>query len=255
MEKPTLKKRLTKNRRSGDTASLGNNKSFVTGKEPKVLPKKEATFGISLHSRSQISRIVSFSVNLVQLCGLSIFIGGLVLRGQFHNGDECGMTYSVREFLEIDTSHLNSSPATKDYRLHKFVDRRDPRFQNLLVAERPLRNETDWCSRHSSSLSKRIVLYIPGHWGSYGQSRSVGAHGLQMTRRSNGQEVSRALNALSNGLWTGDAKSERSFLYDVYSVDFGEQGAALHGKFLMWQSDFVASTVQLLAVSRQDIDQ
>ena len=42
---------------------------------------------------------------------------------------------------------------------------------------------------------------------------------------------------------------EENFVYDVYSVDFADQGAALHGQILLFQSDFVASAVRQLAVS------
>jgi hypothetical protein len=249
MEKSMLRKRPTTSHVDENNASTGKNKPDATTNAQNELPKEDASSSDSFRFLSQKWRLVSLLFVLLQVGGLSMFISGFILRGPFHNGEECEMTYSMREFLEIETSFHHHSPATKQYKLYKFVDQRDPRYQRLLVAKQPLGSNSDWCSEKSHTSGKRIVLYVPGHWGSYSQSRSVGAHGLHLTQRGNGQEVVRALNALRNNLWTGDAKEEGSFLYDVYSVDFAGQGAALHGKFLLWQSEFVASAVQQLAVS------
>eukprot|EP00980_Cylindrotheca_fusiformis_P008065 scaffold1717_cov117-Cylindrotheca_fusiformis.AAC.16 len=188
--------------------------------------------------------LVSLVLFLIHLGALSVIVSGFVLGRQFHNGNECEMTFSGARFLEIESSY-HPSPATKKYKLYKFVDRRDPRYQRLLEAKQPLLNQSKWC-RGDSTMQKRIVLYVPGHWGSYTQSRSLGAHGLQLTQRSYGREVARVLSALGNDMLT-DASKESHFIYDVYSVDFSEQGAALHGKYILYQSDFVASTVRFLA--------
>jgi hypothetical protein len=75
----------------------------------------------------------------------------------------------------------------------------------------------------------------------------VGAHGIQLTGQR--AESRQAQYALAHNLWKGaDAESVDEFAYDVYSVDFAEQGGALHGAFLTLQSDFVASVVQQLEV-------
>lgn len=81
----------------------------------------------------------------------------------------------------------------------------------------------------------------------------MGAHGIQLTGQENVNAnggVRKVQEALANNLWTGDATDEDKFVYDVYSVDFAEQGGALHGQFLRLQSDFVASVVQHLAVGK-----
>lgn len=55
---------------------------------------------------------------------------------------------------------------------------------------------------------------------------------------------------MMDGTWSGKAGRLEDFIYEVYAVDFSEQGGALHGRFLELQSDFVAQVVQSLAVSR-----
>jgi hypothetical protein len=195
------------------------------------------------------TRHVSLFLHLV---ALSIFISGFFLRINLHNGEECEMTYSMRQFLELETpsSFVHSSAATNRYKLYKFVDRRDPRFQQILREKQPL--TSGYCGNNNNNqTSNRIVLYVPGHWGSYTQSRSVGAHGIQLTGQGNGG-LRKVQEALANNLWTGDATDEEKFVYDVYSVDFAEQGGALHGQFLRLQSDFVASVVQHLAVGKKN---
>jgi hypothetical protein len=207
--------------------------------------------------------IVIVAVVVLHLIAIAVFIAGFVLRIQLHTGEECDMTYSLREFLEVETPHFQSpSAATRDYKLYKFVDRRDPRYQPLLAEleqaqqQSPLKGD-EHCiggsaaaasnNNNSNVTRKNIVLYIPGHWGSHSQSRSVGAHGIQMTGQRQNSRL--AQQALATNIWTGDAPNMNQFVYDCYSVDFAEQGGALHGRFLELQSDFVASVVQQLAVS------
>lgn len=192
--------------------------------------------------------LLSFPYAILHMVALYGYSKGIVLRGGFHNGDECTMTYSMREFLEIKTNHVPTSEISKQYKLYKFIDKRDPRYKALSKTKQPLTKTSDWCNGNSDIHPKNIVLYIPGHWGSYSQSRSVGAHGIQSTGTGS-SEVQQMYNALANNLWTGDSADENTFVYDVYSVDFAEQGAALHGEFLRSQSEYVASTVLQLAVS------
>lgn len=190
---------------------------------------------------------------LFHMGGILMFVSGLIFRNEFHNGQECEMTYSMRQFLEIDTNfHSDSnSAATKQYKLFKFVDRRDPRYKQLLKKRQPLYESSKWCMGNDNS-QRSIVLYIPGHWGSYSQSRSIGAHGIQLT---GGRSVERrAIKALGSKEWSGYSEIEDSFVYDVYTVDFAEQGGALHGQYVLFQSDFVASAVRQLVVSLQHLN-
>jgi hypothetical protein len=50
------------------------------------------------------------------------------------------------------------------------------------------------------------------------------------------------------GEWSGKASRLDQFVYEVYAVDFAEQGGAWHGRFLEVQSDFVARVTEQLVV-------
>jgi len=82
--------------------------------------------------------------------------------------------------------------------------------------------------------------------GSYEQSRSLGAHGLQLTQRQNAGQPRRILHALQNNLLTGNATHLEAFVFDVYALDFGEEGAGLHGRLVEQQSSMVADAVEFL---------
>lgn len=96
----------------------------------------------------------------------------------------------------------------------------------------------------------RIAVYIPGHWGSYTQARSLGAHGIQLTqaREPNAQAIRKMLATPPQRPGVEDDEDViGKFVYEVYAVDFAEQGGALHGAFLTMQSEFVASVIEQLA--------
>jgi hypothetical protein len=155
------------------------------------------------------------------------------------------MTYSYPNFVSLTVAGKDSSKLSSHYKLYKFVDGRDPRYQNLLQSSQPLPAGTQQhCGATQGNAT--IVLYIPGHWGSHSQARSLGAHGTQWTQA---REDSRAgTRALMTGEWSGAASRLDQFVYEVYSIDFAEQGGAWHGRFLEAQSDFVAQVVEQLAV-------
>lgn len=192
------------------------------------------------------------------------------------------------------------------YRLLKFTDARDPRHQHLYeisgsmienydtqsnpkgrkrntAAEgRLLDFHDNWCLL-PSNLAKshwknaphphrgHPVLYVPGHWGSFSQARSLGAHGTRWTGRSRSSD--RSLYAIYNSLQTGvgmhdgtdliaDKTEEEiidwlqssysksyldDFVMDVFSLDFdGGEGAALHSSKLLRQANFFARAVETL---------
>ena len=204
--------------------------------------------------------VVSFC--LIHFMAVTLLAVGIYARTQWlHNGSECTMTYSRRVFVPLDDVHSvmsASAPspandtdvfATSDmqryYKLYKFVDQRDPRYQHLLKTGGKNPNR-DWCS---GGVPK--VLYIPGHWGSYEQSRSIGAHGIQMTgSRISAADTRRAQAKLLNSVPKTSSQnttiSLEGFIYDVYAVDFAEQGAALHGQFIVEQAHFVARAIRFL---------
>jgi hypothetical protein len=167
------------------------------------------------------------------------YVGGFLARKQLHTAVECEMTWSWPHFLPI---HF---PTSSYYRLFKFADGRDQRHRSFLTATEPLRG-TDWCGRKNET---HIVLYVHGHWGSYKQARSLGAHGVQLTRAESDAFSRHAEYALANNLWTGVSSESSTFVYDVYSVDFLNQGGALHGQFLVAQSEFISEVIMFLVVS------
>ena len=69
-------------------------------------------------------------------CAVVSFIMGLLLQSRLHTGEECDMTYSMRKFLQIETTGFSNTSSynkiTNQYKLYKFVDQRDPRYQSLL---------------------------------------------------------------------------------------------------------------------------
>lgn len=190
-------------------------------------------------------RLANVTVTVVlHLIAVLLVVYGLVLRSGFHNGDECDMTYSMLNYVPIPVEASTSTT----YKLYKFVDGRDPRHQHLLNRRGAgAANPQDIPQRHCAA-DPFVVLYIPGHWGSYTQCRSLGAHGIQLTRQRDTNEAT-VLKSLRDGatLRNGIADREENFVYEVYCVDFAEQGAAMHGNLIRSQSKYVAQIVRQLA--------
>jgi hypothetical protein len=123
------------------------------------------------------------------------------------------------------------------------------------------------------------VLYVPGHWGSYMQSRSLGAHGTRWTgqRRQHdtgmtmsdrdiydslrtGEGMHDGLGILHDHDYDGTGRNNSSssssyrrreldgFVMDVYALDFDEEGAALHSSTLFRQAEFFARAVRTIAM-------
>ena len=185
----------------------------------------------------------------IHIAALLIVITGFILRISFHSGVECDMTYSMRHFLLLRTN----VPPHPVYRLFKFTDLRDPRQRHLhqnvnAKDEWSATNKTHWCTAPTTNQTT-IVLYVPGHWGSFSQARSLGAHGLQWTRQHHdANRIRNEVALLQNGEWNGRSSTLNKFVYDVYAIDFAEQGGALHANFLCAQSDYVAQVVMSLVV-------
>ncbi|KAL7565989.1 hypothetical protein ACA910_011011 [Epithemia clementina (nom. ined.)] len=166
----------------------------------------------------------------------------------FHHA-ECDMTYSWREFFPVAVEH--STDLSSPYRLYQFFDHRDPRHREMLRTKKrdSYLSGSEGCLNPNTTT---VVLYIPGHGGSYQQSRSLGAHGLQLTDgQDNRQKILMTQRALLQGDWTGTtAKTIHEFVYEVYALDFQEEGTGLHGQFIREQSDFVADAIRHLASSK-----
>jgi pimeloyl-ACP methyl ester carboxylesterase len=198
------------------------------------------------------------------------------------------MTYSRRQFLPLSMNNSNNnsnntsqsqsqshsqphsqSHSQSPYRFWKFIDQRDPRHHRFVTSgslsddsdAEPLTG-TDWClldngsdsdsNRNRNNNKTVAVLYIPGHGGSYEQSRSLGAHGLQLTGARDMRQQRRVISALQRNEWSGATDNDNdpdnidTFIFDVYAVDFGEEGGALHGDLILEQGLFVGQAVRKL---------
>lgn len=253
-QRPSKRPVMEDTRTTSSTSSSATQNTSTAGSQHAT--REEESAALRGRSFSHLRNILQTFNVLLHVIAVTLFVAGFVFADQeLHNGEECSMTYSHRRFLEVQTLNFTStSKATKDYRLYKFVDQRDPRYQSLLRQEEPLKGsehcrgskipQTDGASNQNKNTT--IVLYIPGHWGSYGQARSVGAHGTQMTApRGDPTGASRQGRLLT---WDGHSSLLSNFVYEVYAVSFAEQGGALHGRILELQSDYVAHVVQDLAV-------
>ena len=217
------------------------------------------------------------------------------------------MTFSQFQFLPIrvlQTTTTGKMETRDQYRLLKFTDARDPRHQHLYQISgslienyasqtkqkrtnangRLLEFTDNWCLlSHNITEPKQwnkapyphrghIVLYVPGHWGSFSQARSIGAHGTRWTGRSNHRQTSFIYNSFKTGEGMNDGANLNSpkahgellewvhassilddFVMDVYSLDFAEEGATLHASRLLRQAEFFARSIETL-VQGCDID-
>eukprot|EP00984_Skeletonema_dohrnii_P002994 scaffold1014_cov142-Skeletonema_dohrnii-CCMP3373.AAC.5 len=258
-------------------------------------PKRMASAGIIL--TATISCLVS----------LAFLLWGLIIEGPaFYNGQECTMTYSRFQFLPL---HVPSHPPNNRYRLLKFTDGRDPRHQHFypisgsLVEDYQTQNtkksnqnnngrllefHDNWCLLPRREIDKNAshiewsdaphphrghpVLYVPGHWGSFSQARSLGAHGTRWTGpyhdASTHQKIFESLRSgrgmhdgtqllrnmenstddieLIMDLLSSTQYYQDGFVMDIYAIDFGEEGAALHSSKILNQADFVARAIETL---------
>jgi pimeloyl-ACP methyl ester carboxylesterase len=236
------------NKTNGDITTATTNSDHVevepTTKQKRVAVAKERWLLLP----QTAARRVLWTLRLVAVCA---FVAGTILRTKYlHNGDECSMTYSVRAFLPIETKKTTENAAIgESYNLYKFMDRRDPRYWGLAKKQHQHTNgklsRTDHCHKRHD---RHVVVYVPGHWGTYDQARSLGAHGFGLTEARESREEVRAAQerilAANDTLFHSEEKED--FVYSVYALDFGEQGGALHGRFLDSQSDFLASVVEQL---------
>jgi len=67
---------------------------------------------------------------------------------------------------------------------------------------------------------------------------------LRLTGKADSAVEKSIIDSLGSGALSGDALNEESFIYEVLSVDFAGQGAALHGHFLRSQANYVGASVK-----------
>lgn len=189
-------------------------------------------------------------------------IYGTFLRKRLQNGDECEMTWSSIRFMVLP----NPSPRewwweANRYQMLKFTDGRDERYSHVVDYKRPykeqdrttfhVKKDVNWClPRNPNGKPGRIVMYVPGHEGTYMQARSLGAHGTTLTRH--GHDVSQKdVNHILDRVWDGSmnatAENVKDFLFDVYAVDFGGEGGGLHGSRLFAQAEFLGNALERIA--------
>jgi len=121
------------------------------------------------------------------------------------------------------------------------------------------------------------VLYVPGHWGSFSQARSIGAHGTRWVgpykKGISDREIYNSLlsgKGMHNGhdlynttnhstldefinWWFKSSSSQLKhqktldeFVMDVYTLDFNEQGGALHASILLHQAEYFTRAVETI---------
>jgi PGAP1-like protein len=217
-----------------------------------------------------------FAVTILHVAACLFYAFGVhQAQTRLYTHEECDMTYSRRQFIQLqlnddDATRRSSLPwrdgkmlqdvemeeteetssTTNDYRLFKFFDQRDPRHvQFLNVPEEQALTGNAWCTNTSN---RTMVVYVPGHAGSFQQSRSLGAHGLGLTSRLHGAREQKIVQALGASLMGQDAAALddiNHFVYDVYALDFREQGSGLHGALLEEQARFLVRCIHHLATS------
>ena len=111
-------------------------------------------------------------------------------------------------------------------------------------------HSNDWCTTNpnTNGNSGHIVLYIPGHEGQYKQSRSIAAHGINLSQNSRDLRdfESNIRHKLMNGTMSKESHDVNNFLYDIYTVDFNGEGGAWHASMLHAQADFVVKCIERL---------
>jgi pimeloyl-ACP methyl ester carboxylesterase len=199
-----------------------------------------------------------FAVHWV--CFLIVVYGVMLNHQKLYTSEECDMTWSRRQFLlldlesntTLDTPRSSIHEYPPSYRLFKFIDQRDVRYKSLQSKE-VLRspNSHMWCNPKSSNYNIPIVVYVPGHGGSYEQSRSLGAHGTQLSRRDYSGTTHEDLvnQKLHRRMISGDEgiPDLDDFFFDVYALDFGEEGGALHGYLVERQASYISDRINTLS--------
>lgn len=163
-----------------------------------------------------------------------------------YNGSCCDMTFSASQFLEIPWIDTEEETATDDdsnqihwcssasrsslhnphnYRLLQFYDVRDKRFQQYDSIQHKHPTTTECPAIPPITNPGTPLLYIHGHWGSYEQSRSLGAHGINLTQSQMPHHVLQ--RHLQNLLHSKE-------IYDVYALDYHREGGALHS-YRLWE--------------------
>ena len=201
---------------------------------------KILTMNLSQHSTTRTINILNI---LLTSAGIVLIAIGFYTKSKLVNGSCCDMTYSRPSFAPIQMKdELKSFEHPSHYKLYKFRDLRDPRSDFI---------RSDGNGDQCDSNPGYPVLFIPGHWGFYEQARSIGAHGIGMTEKSKAYNFEKLYRRyIDESVNSTEFMSQKHvgdrFLYDVYTIDFGNEASAIHGSLMHSQSLFVNSAVQTI---------
>jgi len=215
---------MIRQRRGSNLAEDDNDNEPSTPRRP--AEKKNET---TTRTSQQLCTLRRASLHLLSV--LLLIVSVIVAQTRLKSHEECDMTYSRRHFVEL-SHHFSNNNDNHHYRVFQFTDERDPRRRA---------DPTNWCG------SLPLILYVPGHGGSYEQSRSLGAHGLQLTRRRETQQhertIAQKLLRFNHNNHTTTTTKMDDFFYDVIALDFREEGGGFHGAIIERQAAFLANTV------------
>jgi pimeloyl-ACP methyl ester carboxylesterase len=225
--------------------------------------------------KSQCDVIAICFVRSICVVGLLGLWTSISIHRTLYNGSCCDMTFSAPQFLEIpwiDTKEVaatdesnrmywcsTASPNTThnphNYRLLQFYDARDMRFQQY-SSDSSTKHKHFHVNTNQTTMECPVILpitnpgtpllYIHGHWGSYEQSRSLGAHGINLTQSQiPHHKLQRHLQKLLHS----------TDIYDVYTLDYHREGGALHS-YRLWEQaaiieDAVRSIVHRVTLSQR----
>ena len=186
-----------------------------------------------------ITTLVVLKIAVVGLHILSVvycLVGAVWAHQHLLHHEECDMTWMHPQFrpIALNDNHNNNSN-NSPYTLYRYVDARDPRGD---------RNNNGTCASNIQGDSEHVVvpiLYIPGHGGNYQQARSLGAHCLGLTRKNLSWAQQQHILQTRQ-----QQQQQQHVIWEVYSVDFGEEGTAWHGLYAQRQTKFVSRVLQHL---------
>ena len=189
------------------------------------------------------------------LLSVSSTIHGLLLRSSFHHGDECDMTYSRYNYIRVplppsshdtigscyageddivnDVKETNDDEQDNGNNLYRFVDAGDERAYSILNPSNHDENNNHINTNDSIcpfNDDETIILFLPGHFGSHTQSRSIGAHGLG-----------------GHGMTRTFSEEKLTMKYATYAVSFEDDWSAFpHASVLYNQAEFVVDVIEYL---------
>ena len=92
-------------RKSSDNSSEETNRDATVTEETASDDQNKCKGNTNKNRRSILKTALLLLLSIAHLAAIACFVGGIILRtSRLHNGDECDMTWSIRIFLEVDSS-------------------------------------------------------------------------------------------------------------------------------------------------------